>query len=146
MVYGGVKSVVSPKKDRPCFHFKKHGSCKFDGDEGFRNGTHPAEFKSAGGLPAPLPKANIALAAGVVVGDDAVEFECKMCKKHFSESQNEWFVETQLEALPWQCDSCRQIRYNQRKEKTAFCTSCTHAPQHHSQLQRQQEEQHLPSE
>ena len=37
-----------------CFHFKKHGSCKFGGDEGCRNGTHPAEFKIAGGLPAPF--------------------------------------------------------------------------------------------
>ena len=85
-----AKSGVSAsKKDRPCFHFKKHGSCKFGGDEGCRNGTHPAEFKSAGGLPAPLPKADVALAAGVVVGDDAVERECRMCKKQFSESQNE---------------------------------------------------------
>ena len=107
------------KKDRPCFHFKKHGSCKFGGDEGCRNGTHPAEFKIAGGLPAPVPKANVALPAGVVVGNDAVERECRMCKKQFSESQNEWFVEKKLEAMPWHCDSCRQVRYKQRKEKAA---------------------------
>ena len=40
-----------------------------------------------------------------------------MCKKQFSESQNEWFVEKKLEAMPWHCDSCRQVRYKQRKEK-----------------------------
>ena len=114
-----AKSGVSPKKDRPCFHFKKHGSCKFGGDEGCRNGTHPAEFKSAGGLPAPLPKADVALAAGVVVGDGAVEHECSMCKKQFSESQNEWFVEKKLEVMPWRCDACSQIRHKQRKEKAA---------------------------
>ena len=36
------KTGATPKKVRPCFHFKKHGSCKFGGDEGCRNGTHPA--------------------------------------------------------------------------------------------------------
>jgi len=25
----GKSSDATPKKDRPCFHFKKHGSCKF---------------------------------------------------------------------------------------------------------------------
>ena len=64
----GKPSDATPKKDRrrPCFHFKKHGSCKFGGDEGCRNGTHPAEFEIAGGLPAPMPKTDIALPAGVM--------------------------------------------------------------------------------
>ena len=38
-------------------------------------GTHPTEFTSAGGLPALVPKADVALAVGVVVGIDAVERE-----------------------------------------------------------------------
>ena len=114
---------AAAKKDkdskRVCFHFKKHGSCKFDGDEGCRNGGHPAEFKVSGGLPAPMPKPVIALPAGVVVGDDAVVRECRMCKKQFSESQSEWFVEKKLEAMPWHCEACRKIRHEQRRVKTA---------------------------
>ena len=123
----GKSSDATPKKDRPCFHFKKHGSCKFGGDEGCRNGTHPAEFKSAGGLPAPVPKVDVALAAGVVVGDDLVERECRMCKKQFSESQNEWFVEKKLEAMPWHCDACRQLRHKQRKEAAAKSSAASPA-------------------
>ena len=113
--------AADPKKDgkRNCFHFKKHGSCKFGGDEGCRNGAHPAEFKVAGGLPAPMPKSVIALPAGVVVGDDAVVRECRLCKKNFTESQNEWFVEKKLEAMPWHCEACRKIRHEQRRVKAA---------------------------
>ena len=79
--------AAASKKDgkKVCFHFKKHGSCKFGGDEGCRNGSHPAEFKVSGGLPAPMPKPVAALPAGVVVVDDAVVRECRMCKKNFTE-------------------------------------------------------------
>ena len=93
-------SSAVTKKDRPCFHFKQHGSCNFGGDEGCRNGTHPAELKSVGGLPAPVTRTDIALVVGAVVGDDAVERECRMCKKQFIESQNEWFVEKKLGTMP----------------------------------------------
>ena len=119
----GKSSDAAPRKDRVCFHFKKHSSCKFGGDEGCRNGAHPGEFKSAGGLPAPMPKIDDALPAGVVVGDDAVERECRMCKKRFTESQNEWFVEKKLEAMPGHCDACSQLRHKQREEKAAAETS-----------------------
>ena len=115
---GKGQPAASSKKKGVCFHFKKHGSCKFGGDEGCRNGAHPAEFKTSGGLPAPLPKIAV-LPAGVVVGDDAVVRECRMCKKNFTESQNEWFVEKKLEAMPWHCEVCRKIRYDQRKAKAA---------------------------
>ena len=111
-------AAAASKKKGVCFHFKKHGSCKFGGDEGCRNGTHPAEFKASGGLPAPLPKVAV-LPAGVVVGDDAVVRECRLCKKDFTESQNEWFVEKKLEAMPWHCEPCRKIRHEQRKAKAA---------------------------
>ena len=46
-----------------------------------------------------------------------------MCKEQFTESQNEWFVEKKLEAMPRHCDACRQLRYKQRKEKAAAETS-----------------------
>ena len=132
-VPAGDKKLSSgtPKKDKICFHFKKHGSCKFGGDEGCRNGSHPAEFKVSGGLPAPMPKPVIALPVGVVVGDGAVVRECRMCKKQFSESQNEWFVEKKLEAMPWHCEACRKIRHEQRRVKSAEVAAIvvSHSPE-----------------
>ena len=56
-----------------------------------------------------MPRPVIALPASVVVGDDAVDRECRLCKKQFSESQNEWFVEKKLEAMPCHCTWIRSL-------------------------------------
>ena len=46
--------------------------------------------------------------------DDLVERECRMCKKQFSESQNEWVVEKK-NAMPWHCYACRLVNAERSK-------------------------------